>query len=273
MNLRQRLLFLLLAAFALFLLAGAAQATTPVATPDSSAQAYATSVASTNAQASTGSATGMGGSSMSLVQPTDNSTTTVGGNRVMVLPSVVPSTPASALSAPGLLQTTSTCGPLQVVKRATVNGTFVGLVSDSAVDLGETQELAPYIDELGQQVDYRKHELPNGQGVQLFGHQVITTTAVIGVSGARNLALGGGGSSGWGQAGGGASGAMQRLVTTYTLRECEAGIMKYRADPAPAPVVAPAPRVVVRTVVKRVAVPVAVPVLPVRIDPACGCTR
>jgi len=255
-----------------------AGATTPAPTgPNASAQSSAFSSGS-QASSSSGSSSAFGGSASQY----DQSAVTLTGatTRVQVLPSVVPATPPSTLAAGNLLQHVSACGPLQQVVRTDVRGTFVGLVSDTHVDQGDTQELRPYIDDLGQRVDYwRRGEV--GGDVRLFGHQVVTTSAVIGVAGARNIALGGGSAGGWGQAGGGASASIQRLVTTIQLRECEAGVERV-AKPEPAPMPQPVlpvePRVVTRTVVRKVYVPapapqMVLPVVPVRIDPSCCCAR
>jgi hypothetical protein len=114
--------------------------------------------------------------------------------------------------------TVSACGPLQRAVAEPVYGEHNGVFSSSKVWLGNTEHTDEYLDERG---DVRAYVALGGRW---FGHQVIYSTAALGVSSAANLTIGGGGSGGgWGQGGGGASGAMQRLVTTIQLRLCDVG--------------------------------------------------
>ncbi|WP_448581343.1 hypothetical protein [Thermaurantiacus sp.] len=123
-----------------------------------------------------------------------------------------------------IIKETGNCGPLQRVVREPIVGMFFGLIGHRKMPQGHTERLEPYVDERGMRVEYRKVMMEDGIGYRLFGHQVTQYTTIVGVAGARNIALGGGGSGGgWGQAGGGASSSMQQMVTTIQLRECEIG--------------------------------------------------
>lgn len=147
----------------------------------------------------------------------------------LALPSV-PMTPPSFVAGAVVTTTVSACGPLQRPVAEGVYGEHNGIFSNSKVWLGNTERTEAYLDERGDVQPYR------AIGGRWFGHQVIYSTAALGVSSASNVAIGGGGSGGsWGQGGGGSSGAMQRLITTVQLRLCDAG-------PVPAPMaIAPAP--------------------------------
>ncbi len=136
-----------------------------------------------------------------------------------------------------IVKETGACGPLQRVVREPIEGTFFGLVKNTRVAQGYTDHLEPYLDGHGAEQQYKHVPLEDGVGYRLFGHQVTQYTTVLGVSGVRNIAVGGGGNSGaWGQAGMGTSGAMQRMATTIELRECEVGVIMPREAPR-APVV------------------------------------
>lgn len=100
---------------------------------------------------------------------------------------------------------------------------------------GYTEHLEPYVDAKGFQRDYRHVPLEDGSGYRVFGHQVTQYTTIVGIAGARNIAVGGGGGNGaWGQGGIGASSSMQQMVTTLQLRDCEIGTY-VRPPPLPPP--------------------------------------
>jgi hypothetical protein len=140
----------------------------------------------------------------------------------LFIPTVVPPTPASTLGVGNIEGETSACGPLQRVIKTPVNGSFYGLIKKSKVDLGFTEELAPYLDPNGVEIQYKEVLNPDGS-TSYYGHQVIAHTAILGTSGARSIAGGGGaGSGGWAQGGLGSSSSNQQLVTTILLRSCEA---------------------------------------------------
>lgn len=148
--------------------------------------------------------------------------------RSLYIPQVVAATPPSVVPSTTAVAGVMGCGPLQQVVRTPVVGKFYGFFSDNDVPQGWTEDLVPYtVDANGSPVAYdapgaiiKPYHVIGGKP---FGHIVLTNTAVVGVSGGRNLAIGGGGGSNmnWGQAGGGSSGASQRLVTTVQLRLCQ----------------------------------------------------
>jgi hypothetical protein len=143
--------------------------------------------------------------------------------RVNYIPAVIPETPPSFLAVGNVAVESSGCGPLQQVEQTPVNGTFFGLMKKSKVSQGFTDELEPYTNASGELQAYYKAPDGNGGSI-LYGHQVTQYTAILGVSGAKNIALGGGAGGGsWGQAGLGASSSNQQLVTKIVLRLCEAG--------------------------------------------------
>lgn len=139
-----------------------------------------------------------------------------------------------------IIKETGACGVLQRVAREPIQGTFFGLVKNSRVHQGYTEHLAPFVDEHGVEQQYRHVPMEDGVGYRLFGHQVTQYTTVLGLSGVRNVALGGGGNGGaWGQGGMGASGSMQQMVTSIELRECEVGVIMPRESAKPPAPLAP----------------------------------
>jgi hypothetical protein len=157
----------------------------------------------------------------------------------LFIPTVVPPTPASSLAVGNISGETLNCGPLERVIKTPVTGSFYGLVKKSKVDLGFTEELAPYLDDNGVEIQYKAVLNPDGS-TSYFGHQVILSTAILGTSGARSIAGGGGaGSGGWAQGGLGSSSSNQQLVTTILLRSCEASrtqpvvVSEVQSDPIP----------------------------------------
>lgn len=156
---------------------------------------------------------------------------------------MVPLTPPSSLAVGNIVKDTGACGPLQRIVREPVAGTYFGWFRNRRMEQGFTEHLEPVIDQRGVRQDYRHEPLEGGRGYRIFGHQVTLYTTVVGVSAARNFAVGGGGSSGaWGQAGGGTSSSMQQMVTTIQLRECELGTY---VEPSPSPPQPPLPPVYV----------------------------
>ena len=184
-------------------------------------QGQAQGQSSRNSQRSAQSATMAGGAV--TVDAADRSSSRIDA-RTVFIPAIVPPTPPSNLAVGGIVQSVSNCGPLVTVVKRGVQGTFVGLTSDSYVDQGSDDELMPYYDpETGMPETYKRFPLPGG-GWQVFGHQVTQYAAIVGVAGARNIALGGGSSSGgWAQGGGGASSSMQRVVSKIVVRLCHVG--------------------------------------------------
>jgi len=160
----------------------------------------------------------------------------------VTLPTVVPPLPPMFSPSGDTKQVVMPCGPLQGVQTKNVNGVFMGLIgSPTTFELGENDRLVPYRNERGEFQPYLEQSQGDGS-VRLFGHQLIITTAVSSVAGARQLALGGFNGSGGGQMGGGGNGAMTRLVTNVLIALCQ---FEHRLPPPPAPVVITPPPVVV----------------------------
>lgn len=173
-----------------------------------------------------------------------NHSTSTYNEKFVFIPPIIPPTPPSTLAVGNIIKETGACGPLQRVTREPVQGVFFGLVHNSRVQQGWTDHLAPYVDEHGVEMQYRRVPMEDGVGYRLFGHQVTQYTTVLGVSGVRNVAIGGGGGNGaWGQGGMGTSSAIQQMVTSIELRECEIGVILPKAAPPPPP--APPPVVYV----------------------------
>ena len=129
-----------------------------------------------------------------------------------ITPSIVPS--ANIQVVAGAL-----CGPRYDLVERPVYGTFHGLIKSKQVPLGYTYSLEP------SSVPFRAVNYPDGS-TRFYGHQITAIVAAMSTSGARSLALGGGGSRGdWGQGSLGTSGANQQLVTQYIRAECELGGM------------------------------------------------
>lgn len=183
----------------------------------------ATSGGNSLGQKSSTSNDGSGNSSV------DASNRSVYNNKTIFIPPIIPPTPASQLGVGNIIKETGTCGPLQRITARKVEGTFHGLFFDSKVDQGYTEQLAPYLDANGNEALYKNVPLPTGDGYRIIGHQVTQYTTIVGVSGARNIAIGGGGSSGsWGQGGLGTSSANQQLVTTLQLSLCDMGTVRFQ---------------------------------------------
>lgn len=127
-----------------------------------------------------------------------------------VPPAIAPTMVGGAVST-----TAMHCGPAQRIEAQPIYGTQFGLFKDTQVLLGATEITKPYLDEDGQEAIYIPY---NGRW---FGHEVLYSTAVLGVTGATSVGFGGFGSNGGGNAAGGISGGMQRMVTTIQLRLCQ----------------------------------------------------
>ena len=127
------------------------------------------------------------------------------------------------IAAPGLMMSTSPCGPMVGKTRAEVIGTFIGLFGDNEVKLGWDEDLYPVTDPATGALGYYASVTMRDGTVRYFGDQVTTVAAVINVGGGRSLSLFGSGSSGAGQVGIGGNSAMQRLVLRHSIQICDAG--------------------------------------------------
>lgn len=117
---------------------------------------------------------------------------------------------------------------------------------------GRTDRIVPY-----QGGEYVSRNYPDGS-VRLFGHRAVRTTAVVTISGSRQVGAGGGQTGGgYGQLGVGGGSSMQRVVTQIDLEPCEA----FHSVPSPAPVVVTAsePAPVRRAIKRRPAMAMCVP--------------
>lgn len=179
-------------------------------------------------------ATGIG-TGTATVDGSGNSTVTVNtgltsgdgiGESALFIPPVVPETPSASIPGADVAYTQSACGPRMAVVRTPVTGTFFGLTHRVGVDLGFDDSVVPA------DQPYRYVLQPDGSTLKL-GHRVLIQMMDERVSGSRNLALGGGGDSGWGQAGGGSSSAMSRLVNRIVLLDCEVGTLQPRIPQIP----------------------------------------
>ena len=118
--------------------------------------------------------------------------------------------------------------------------------------IGGTDRIVPY--EGG---EYVSRAYSDGS-TRLFGHRAVRTTAVVTISGSRQIGAGGGQTGGgYGQLGVGGGSSMQRVVTQIDLEPCEA----FHSLPAPAPVVlaVPEPAPVRRVIKRRAAMAICVP--------------
>ncbi|WP_155623821.1 hypothetical protein [Burkholderia territorii] len=158
--------------------------------------------------------------------------TTVNANtystyKAIYIPPVVPPTPASNLAVGNIVKETLACGPLAKKTSRTVEGTYFGLLSDSKFEQGHDDSVEPILDGDGRQM---YHDVPlvndlRGQGFHRYGSQIVMFTAIVGIAGARNIAIGAGSSAGgWGQSGMGTSGSIQQMVTTIQVIPCDLGI-------------------------------------------------
>jgi hypothetical protein len=156
------------------------------------------------------------------------STTNVGGDstRINIVPSLaVPAQAATLVSAQQMV-TISECGPLQSIIRKDINGVVIGYTGETTLKQGENFELDFYRDPKSNNIEYyHKLALMDQEfkqiGWQVFGHQVVQQSAVIGTSANRQAMIGAGNNSGWGQGGMASSSSMQQAVTRVTLRVCE----------------------------------------------------
>lgn len=134
--------------------------------------------------------------------------------QTLLLPTIQTAAPA-LVANPTLVVDRGVCGPRMDKVQGRVDGTYVGIVKKSKIDLGVDDELVPAAE------PYRYWTAPNGT-LHVFGHQVITYASVVGVAASRSIGLGGGETGGnWGQGGVSSGSSMQRNVLRVQLQECE----------------------------------------------------
>ncbi len=133
---------------------------------------------------------------------------------------------APPVFGPGTQATVSygQCGPYMGISTEDVHGTYIGLFRKQQIYLGRSDRIVEWNGE-----SFRQKQLPDGRWY-LEGKRAVRTTTVLNVSGARQVALGGGDTGGgYGQAAAGGGSSMQRLVTQIDLEPCVA----YIEEPAP----------------------------------------
>lgn len=158
-------------------------------------------------------ASNTGGNSAVSVDSSDRSVTNY-ESQALFLPTIQTAAPA-LVANPTLVVDRGVCGPRQAKVQERVQGTYVGVVKRSSIDLGVDDELVP-ADE-----PYRYWTDPQG-AVHVFGHQVVTFASVNGVAASRSVGLGGGKTGGdWGQAGASSGSSVQRTILRIQLHECE----------------------------------------------------
>lgn len=141
------------------------------------------------------------------------------------IPTVTQVTPPSTVAIGNMIKETTACGAMQSVVQTPILGVYNGLFRSTTVKQGFTYDLAPYTVN-GAVVDREIVTGPDGV-TRAYGHQAIILATVVGISGNRNIQLGGGGNEGaWGQGGMGSSSAMTQLVTNIQLVRCELGAFK-----------------------------------------------
>ena len=217
---------------------GASNSSTGASTSSSGGNSFSTggNTLGGSTSGSTVGNTSTGASNSSTSVDASNHSISTTNEKFIFIPPVVPITPPSTLGVGNTIKDTSACGPLQRIVREPIQGTFFGLVKTTRVAQGYTDHLEPYVDSRGSPQPYRRVPLEDGPGFRVFGHQVTQYTTVLGVSGVRNIAVGGGSGGGsWGQGGMGTSGAMQQMVTSIELRECGVGVLIPGEAPKPQP--------------------------------------
>lgn len=161
-------------------------------------------------------------------------------SRVSFIPPVVPGTPSSVSAAGDLHVFVTACGPKLVSAPTPVQGSYMGFFGTSKVDLGSDDQIQQAT--LGG-MPSRYDETRDQDGtIHQEGSQAVITSAIVNVSGARNLALGGGSGGGsWGQAGGGSSSSMTRIVTSVQIIPCDHAYAPAQPSVVYVPVESPAP--------------------------------
>lgn len=152
---------------------------------------------------------------------------TVGGDQYegsqTVYQAAMPSAPPIFGPASAAVVSYGQCGPYTAVESEQVDGVYLGLFRKHKINLGRTDRIVAYNGE-----SFKEKRLPDGRWY-LEGLRAVRTTAVLNVSGSRQVSLGGGDTGGgYGQAGAGGGSSMQRVVSTIDLEPCVA----YIAEPA-----------------------------------------
>lgn len=160
------------------------------------------------------SADGSGNSRTEVnIDSADRSVTTYTA-QTLLLPTIQTAAPA-LVANPALVVDRGACGPRMAKVQRDVNGTFIGLIFKSSIDLGVDDEL------VSAEEPYRYWTSPSGSQ-HVFGHQIVTYASVVGVAGSRAIGANGGETGGnYGGAGLSSGSSMQRTILRVQLQECE----------------------------------------------------
>ena len=170
-----------------------------------------------NGSSSVSDASNTGGNSNVTVDAADRSSTStsyVSNNKTLLLPTIQTAAPA-LVANPNLVIDRGVCGPRMEKVSERVNGTYVGLIKKSTIELGKDDELVPAAE------PYRYWTAPNG-AQHVFGHQIVTAWAQDSISASR--AIGGAGNNSnlaGGQLGLSSASGMTRTTARVQLQECE----------------------------------------------------
>ena len=141
-------------------------------------------------------------------------------------PPVFHQTP-SQLSSPAMVMDKGACGPVTDKTREQVRGVFHGYFGANSVDLGWDDDLVAVADPATGNPGYYYKVRERDGSERLFGTQVTSVYAVIGVAGGRSLSLFGSGSKSAGEIGTSGNSTMQRLIARHTIQVCDAGSIRY----------------------------------------------
>lgn len=168
-----------------------------------------------NSSANTGASTATGNGAGNSTNITTNTV-----YKHIEVPVLFNPVPPSSIAGSGFVTHVFTCGPLLRVDQSAVIGTYVGILTNTEINLGQDMGLAPILDANGKPVRYEEETYPDGV-TRRFGSQAFVTTALVQVSGARTLSIGFAGSDGGANGGAGSSSAMSRIVTKVIIAPCE----------------------------------------------------
>lgn len=167
-----------------------------------------------NTASNAASADGSGNSNTNVNLDASDRSRTSYVSQTLLLPTIQTAAPA-LVANPALVVDRGACGPRMAKVQRDVNGTFIGLIFKSSIDLGVDDEL------VSAEEPYRYWTSPSGSQ-HVFGHQIVTYASVVGVAGSRAIGANGGETGGnYGGAGLSSGSSMQRTILRVQLQECE----------------------------------------------------